>query len=210
MLLSNQGNKSLDSANEIILVTELRKDRLGIDVKRFCSPVRIFFSYIEKTDRLWSFMIRLASTRFLVRSMAVALCFACCAGCSEAVKVYPVAGRVVFEDGAPADTGVIEFRSLDQGVNARARIQKDGSFQLTTYEMYDGAIAGKHQAIIVQQIIAEVPAPKKFVAQPENAPQPQVHHAHRVVAKEFSSYDSTPLEYTVEPDGKNVFEVKVH
>ncbi|MCG8449284.1 MAG: hypothetical protein MI725_06865 [Pirellulales bacterium] len=134
---------------------------------------------------------------------------ACWSGCSQGEKVYPVTGRVVFEDGAPADTGIIEFRSVDLGINARAKIQKNGSFQLTTYEEFDGAIAGKHQAIIVQHIVAEVPTPQERVAQPEKALKPQVHHAHRIVAKKYSSYDSTPLEFIVEPTDNNIFEVKV-
>ena len=141
--------------------------------------------------------------------MAIALALACFSGCSQGEKVYPVTGRVVFEDGVPADTGTIEFRSVDLGINARAKIQKDGSFQLTTHQPFDGAVAGKHQAIIVQHIIAEVPTPQELVSPPGRTPKPRVHRAHKIVAKKYSSYDSTPLEFIVEPSDNNVLEVKV-
>ena len=141
--------------------------------------------------------------------LAIAFSLTCGNGCSQGERVYPVIGRVLFEDGAPADTGMIEFRSVELGINARAKIQKDGSFQLTTYRPFDGAIAGKHQAIIVQHIITEVPAPQKHVPNPGKNLQPLVHRAHKIVAKKYSNYDSTTLEFIVEPIDNNVFDVKV-
>ena len=132
------------------------------------------------------------------------------AGCSDGPQVYPVRGKVLFEDGAPADTGTIEFRSAESGLNARARIEKDGSFQLTTFEKNDGAVEGRHQAIVVQQIMVESTKPRNENALPENTPQPNKHREHRLVSRDFSRYDSSTLEFTVEPTSQNFFKVMVH
>ena len=138
------------------------------------------------------------------------LVFACSGGCSDGPRVYPVRGRVLFEDGAPADTGTIEFRSVESGLNARARIAEDGSFQLTTFEKNDGAVPGKHQVIVIQQVMVETPRPRDENAPPESMNQPSTHRAHRLVSREFSRYDSSPLEFTVEPSDQNDLQVMVH
>ena len=52
-------------------------------------------------------------------------------GCSsDRLPTYPVTGRVVFTNGDPVKTGLIEFRSVEHGLNARADIARDGSFRL--------------------------------------------------------------------------------
>lgn len=77
-------------------------------------------------------------------------------GCgSDQVPVYPVSGRVEFEDGQPVRNGTIELESLAFGTTANGRIQHDGSFVLGTYAAEDGAAAGKHQVMIVQIIVAD-------------------------------------------------------
>ena len=72
-------------------------------------------------------------------------------GCGSGARTYPAGGRVTFPDGSPLDGGAVEFRSLDTdpSVSARGMINADGTFSLTTYESDDGAVEGKHQALIV-------------------------------------------------------------
>ncbi len=75
-------------------------------------------------------------------------------GCgSDEVPIYPVSGRVLFEDGDPVRLGTVELESLNYGTTASGKIQEDGSFVLGTYTANDGAAAGEHRAIIVQIVV---------------------------------------------------------
>jgi hypothetical protein len=79
-------------------------------------------------------------------------------GCSPSgPKTYQVQGRVVTESGKPVEMGSVEFRSegSDSRVIARGKIKADGSFSLSTFSVDDGAIAGRHDVIVQQMIIAE-------------------------------------------------------
>ena len=128
-------------------------------------------------------------------------------GCSDRPPVYPVRGQVVMADGRPVDSGFLEFRNDDLPYNGRARIQKDGTYQLTTFDEFDGAVAGKHQVILVQHVIAEVqrPAEHRLPEQPE----PQQHANHVIVDTRFRSYETSPLEFEVEAKSENVIDIKV-
>ena len=132
-------------------------------------------------------------------------------GCSNRPAVYPVSGRVVTASGKPVDSGLLEFRQLETKVNARARIQRDGTYRLTTFEEFDGAVAGKHQVILVQQIVAEVaPPPERVPDQnPEQAQTAQQHRRHEIVDRRFGSYETSPLEFTVEPIHQNTIDITV-
>ncbi len=75
-------------------------------------------------------------------------------GCgSDQVPIYPVSGRVQFEDGEPVRLGTVELESLSYGTTATGKIQEDGSFELGTYPPSDGAAAGEHRATVVQIVI---------------------------------------------------------
>jgi hypothetical protein len=74
-------------------------------------------------------------------------------GCNRDPATYPVNGRVRFPSGAAVRMGTIETKSRDLGINARGNINSDGTFQLTTFQPGDGAVAGWHDCVIVQLII---------------------------------------------------------
>lgn len=77
-------------------------------------------------------------------------------GCSDGrLPTYPVTGRVVFADGSPAHVGTVELKSRDHKIQARGSIDKDGVFHLTTYQPDDGAVAGKHDCVVVQFVMTE-------------------------------------------------------
>ena len=81
---------------------------------------------------------------------------ACLQGCgSDHPPTYPVSGKVVFEDGKPLTTGglVLLESVVTEGlpVNARGTINADGTFELTTFEDGDGAVAGKHRMLVRPQ-----------------------------------------------------------
>ncbi len=83
------------------------------------------------------------------------------AGCGGP-RLYPVHGKVVWEDGAEArelDGGLVVCESVDGAVGARGDIQKDGSFRLSTYKPGDGALPGKHRVAVVENKPGEPPPP---------------------------------------------------
>jgi hypothetical protein len=104
-------------------------------------------------------------------------------------------------DGTPLSGGTVSFRAVDykKGASATGEIQANGSFSLGTFEPGDGAVLGKHQAI--------VNAP---TARPPHgggwAPPPAVPK----IDDHFSSYETSGLEFTVTEDAaKNNFDIKV-
>jgi hypothetical protein len=81
----------------------------------------------------------------------VVLLAALLSGCSSGdFPVRPVSGTVVC-DGQAVTKGTITFtplgegKSLETGKPASAAIAQDGSFKLSTYDRFDGAIVGKHR-----------------------------------------------------------------
>lgn len=122
-----------------------------------------------------------------MRSFAIVVFLLSFAGCgSDQVPIYPVAGRVVFQDGSPVRTGTVELESKQFGTTATGSIQTDGTFVLGTYTSSDGAAEGEHSAIVVQMILAD--GSVKHV----------VDHG-RPVPPRYGDYDTSPLTVSVQP-----------
>lgn len=92
---------------------------------------------------------------FLSHSLRVVavLAVVATAGCSgDPDPCYPVRGVLVYEDGQPAKElvgGSVTFTPLEQGRKiSSATIEEDGTFVLSSMRDSDGAVAGKHQAVI--------------------------------------------------------------
>jgi hypothetical protein len=65
---------------------------------------------------------------------------------------YPINGTVEFADGTKPKFGNIEFYSPELKINARGKIERDGSFTVSTFGDNDGAVGGVHQVVIMQQV----------------------------------------------------------
>ena len=132
-------------------------------------------------------------------SAALAMLMLLLIGCqSDQERIYPISGRVVFEDGSPAQFGLIEFRSdTTPPVTARGKINKDGTFRVKASGRSAGLTAGTHRAIIIQ-----------IVGNPRG--QPKIAHKHGLeVADRYRTYESSDLDVEVLPDGDNDFEILV-
>jgi len=115
------------------------------------------------------------------------------AGCKESrpAATYPVSGRVVFSDGAPLSTGgVVICESVpaekQRTFCARAVIQADGTFRLSTFSDGDGAVAGKHRVLIKAQRGGD-----------------RDHIGPPVIDPRFEAFETSGLELIVEPPGNN-------
>ena len=73
-------------------------------------------------------------------------------GCSGNLPTYEVIGTVEFEDGTCPMFGTIEFFSPEFKINAHGKVNRDGSFTVSTFEDGDGAVLGHHDIVIMQQV----------------------------------------------------------
>lgn len=118
-------------------------------------------------------------------------------GCgSDRIPTYPVRGTVVFSDGSPVRTGIVEFSSENHDLTATGTIQPDGSFVLGTYDINDGAVAGIHSVIVLQMIIND-----GTVVHTKDHGQP--------LDSKFASYESSGLKASVVAGQENALEIKV-
>lgn len=112
-------------------------------------------------------------------------------GCgSGRPPAHPAKGRVVFANGSAVKTGTVELKSRDFGTQARGNIEPDGTFVLTTYEPGDGAVAGSHDCVVVQMILAEDAGIRS-------------HGTYGVVHPRFSTYATSGLSCVIEASQDN-------
>jgi hypothetical protein len=76
----------------------------------------------------------------------LALWIAAIMGCDDNPAVAPASGRVLY-NGQPVPYGNVMFQPA-QGQPAGAAIQPDGTFRLSTFAEYDGAIIGPHKVSV--------------------------------------------------------------
>jgi hypothetical protein len=110
-------------------------------------------------------------------------------GCARR-DLYPVRGKVVFDNDGPIDPlvgGLVIFEPPDPNmkVSARGEIQPDGSFRLGTFRERDGAPPGEYRVLVVP------PTPP---SQAKETPAPVVIHPR------FHNLEETPLRQTVRPE----------
>ncbi|PQO28803.1 hypothetical protein [Blastopirellula marina] len=124
----------------------------------------------------------------------VAICLTSLVGCETPVATHPVTGKVVLANGSPAQGGIIKFRTTSEEgemVKASGQIQPDGTFQLSTFEDGDGALAGEHEVILFS---------------------PALGDGGGATAPEFPSkyrkYETSELKFDVKP-GKNDFVIQL-
>lgn len=91
--------------------------------------------------------------------------------------------------------GTVETKSRSLGLNARGKIESDGTFQLTTFEPNDGAVAGVHDCVVVQLVIGEE--------------LNKTGSAYGVVDPKHNSYKSSGLTIEVKPDSGNQVVLRV-
>ena len=129
---------------------------------------------------------------------AAALLFA---GCSDSgLTTYRAGGKVVFSDGTPLPGGTVEFKSVDHepSVGARGTIESDGTFRLGTMSEDDGAVEGKHLAVVMPPML-------KVDRDEIRGPVPEP------IDPKFQQFLESGLEFVVSSDeSKNDFVITVH
>ena len=103
------------------------------------------------------------------------------AGCGPGL--YPVRGKVVYEDGSPMPEGfvVAEMKEGDEVVMMRGEIHPDGTFQLGTLRPGDGAHPGKYRVLVTGR-----------------ARTPAEEHLPPVIDTKFTSFETSGLSVEVQ------------
>ena len=105
--------------------------------------------------------------------------------------MYAVKGRVVYPDGSPVTAGVVMFLSTSlkgKEFNARGEIQSDGSYVLSTFEVGDGVVGGKHQALV-----RELAVLVSEMAEDETPSPPAID-------RKFARFDTSGLAFDISRD----------
>ena len=122
------------------------------------------------------------------------LAILCAAGCGN--PKYPVTGKVQFKDGTPLPGGLITFSPVDPSnhTGARAYIDLDGAFTMSTDSEGDGSLVGRYKAVI------RPPSQGKG----EDDPLSKVP----MIDLKYLSFEKSGLEFEVKP-GPNEFVITV-
>ena len=126
------------------------------------------------------------TTRLILAGLGLALL----AGCGK--STYPVNGRIAVpgETVSPKELTdyLVMLQSVDQPVGATGVVQPDGTFRVSTHQPNDGAIPGKHKAVIVPPAGMGGDAPR-----PRSALDPK-----------YEAFETSGLEVDVKPQTNDV------
>lgn len=125
--------------------------------------------------------------------LLIGLCFAII-GCSDPEKeTYEVRGLVRYTDGKLLRDGTVEFESMDRkkSITATSDIQPDGTFELGTFEMTDGAVAGRHRVVVIADQNDDSRHERPWLL-------PKV-----VLHPKYRDFDTSGLQFEVKPESNH-------
>ena len=82
-------------------------------------------------------------------------------GCNNNPPTAKVMGTVKLE-GKPMTSGRVLFLPIGGGKQAIGKIEEDGRFELTTFKSGDGALVGRHHAVVLKAKAASSDATFSF------------------------------------------------
>ncbi len=133
--------------------------------------------------------------KLAIGALALPALLACLSGCSGAPEpTYPVEGTVRL-DGKPLTHGGVLFQSIPSATDAkpytaRGTIQSDGSYRLSTFDQHDGAVEGRHRAVVI--VGSLVP------------PEGETHSPEPLIPAKYASPNTSGLQYEVQPHSSTI------
>jgi hypothetical protein len=126
------------------------------------------------------------------------------AGCnnSDRQPVYPVRGTIRLEGNAMPGGGSIAFIPMEKqkGKTAGGEIRENGTYELTTYSVGDGSMAGYFRVVITQSTAMEPrEAPPDGQPLPEGGMQGIAISPDDHIPAAYGDPGKSPLRATVEP-----------
>ena len=128
-------------------------------------------------------------------AVAVTLCL----GCSHNPPTVPVSGKILYQ-GKPLPYGTVMFQHESGGQPSRGSIESDGTFQLSTYKLGDGARPGVN---LVRVACFEGSDPNYK----SNAPEGEIVLGKSLIPRKYNSFGSSGLRVEVAPEGAQEFEL---
>jgi hypothetical protein len=121
-------------------------------------------------------------------------------GCNAKPAVAPVSGKILY-NGQPLPYGNVVFQP-SKGQPAGGAIQSDGSFRLSTFREYDGAIVGPHK-VRVACYASQRPSAKA------NKGGGEATLGESLIPSQYNFADSSGLAADIKPGGNDslVFEL---
>lgn len=128
--------------------------------------------------------------------MSVAVLF----GCNSKPAIAPVSGKILY-NGQPLPYGNVVFQP-SKGQPAGGAVQPDGSFRLSTFSEYDGAIVGPHK-VRVSCYASQRPSAKA------NKGGGEATLGESLIPSQYGFADSSGLTADITPEGNDslVFEL---
>ncbi|MEQ1831064.1 MAG: hypothetical protein ABL921_34270 [Pirellula sp.] len=140
------------------------------------------------------------SSTWILCSCLLGLALGCNSGdewTAKRPKVYRASGTLKL-DGQALEGATVIYHSQSYDVSAQGISDKNGKFQLTTYDQGDGAVAGGHKVVITKRIFEEKKT--KYNTPEENSvaliPKDLLH-------KRYSSPDTTTVQVEIKSTGTN-------
>jgi hypothetical protein len=121
--------------------------------------------------------------------LCLALLICCLAGCQQRQPLAKYKGKVLYKN-QPLTNGSVMFQP-EAGIPSRGNIQPDGSFELTTYNLNDGATIGKNKVRVVSTTVVN-----------QDATQGEIGTGSSVIPAKYADFSTTPLEVTVKEEGE--------
>jgi hypothetical protein len=118
-------------------------------------------------------------------------------GCDSGAAKHPVQGKVSYQDGSPMTGGMVEFQRQGDITSALAYIQPDGTYELMTSELGDGAAEGTYQV----RVLPDESEEDDGDGTRKPAPGPKLH-------PKYKQYETSGLTFQV-AGGDNTFDIKV-
>jgi len=158
-------------------------------------PASHRLAFMNKPSKISGRLSKLTFLSFLILLLSVSV------GCNSGqLATFPVEGSVKFEDGTFPRFGAVEFYNAKHEINARGKIQRDGTFTVGTYGEDDGAVEGTHQIVLIQVTGSYLTA--KLAD--------QIKHDHGdLISTTYFDYRTSELECTITSDGPNKVELEV-
>ena len=137
-------------------------------------------------------------------------------GCGDSTSrqpVYPVSGSVAY-NGVPVAGASVSFMAAGSSRAATGTTDSQGNFQLSTYALNDGAIAGVHKITVSKTATAGTGGdaggdptenPEGMTEMYSEAIEAAENGTDSELPAKYASRGSTPLEETVSDTGENTF-----
>jgi hypothetical protein len=159
------------------------------------------------------------TTSFQRSAVVAGICLALLTGCpgggAAQAKTYKVTGTVAYNN-QPVVGAKVSFMAEGATRPATGLTDKDGKFELSTYGVNDGAIAGEHKIVVVQEEstgATVAPTTDKLSMNPadmakdyvKSKDENKLNLTKMKLPIKYASQQSTPLKENVKSDGDNHF-----